>query len=147
MADPRIRIWPNRRSLIEGIGRPQVEASFVPELIDRTIAVPDAASIAAARVMSEFLGRRCGGSTGTNLWAAFAILKEMAAAGEKGSLVTILCDSGDRYRSTLFDDGWLAAQELSCADHEAQLRKFLRPVSPMSRAGLHDAPYGRVVNQ
>jgi cysteine synthase A len=35
MADPRIRIWPNRRSVIEGIGRPQVEASFVPELIDR----------------------------------------------------------------------------------------------------------------
>jgi cysteine synthase A len=32
MVDPRIRIWPNRRSLIEGIGRPQVEASFVPEL-------------------------------------------------------------------------------------------------------------------
>ena len=147
MADPRIRTWPNRRSVIEGIGRPQVEASFVPELIDRTIAVPDAASIAAARVMSEFLGRRCGGSTGTNLWAALVILKEMAAAGEKGSLVTILCDSGDRYRSTLFDDGWLAAQGLSCADHEAQLRQFLRPVSPTSRASLHDAPYGRVVNQ
>jgi cysteine synthase A len=147
MADPRIRIWPNRRSVIEGIGRPQVEASFVPELIDRTIAVPDAASIAAARVMSEFLGRRCGGSTGTNLWAAFAILKEMAAAGEKGSLVTILCDSGDRYRSTLFDDGWLAAQGLLCADHEAQLRKFLRPASPTRGASMQDAPYGRVVNQ
>ena len=147
MADPGIRIWPNRRSVIEGIGRPQVEASFVPELIDRTIAVPDAASIAAARVMSEFLGRRCGGSTGTNLWAAFMILKEMAAAGEKGSLVTILCDSGDRYRSTLFDDGWLAAQGLSCADHEAQLRQFLRPASPTSRISMHDAPYGRVVNQ
>ena len=147
MADPGIRIWPNQRSVIEGIGRPQVEASFVPELIDRTIAVPDAASIAAARVMSEFLGRRCGGSTGTNLWAAFAILKEMAAAGEKGSLVTILCDSGDRYRSTLFDDGWLADQGLSCADHEAQLRQFLRPASPTSRVSMHDAPYGRVVNQ
>ena len=128
-ADPRLA---EPASVIEGIGRPQVEASFVPELIDRTIAVPDAASIAAARVMSEFLGRRCGGSTGTNLWAAFAILKEMAAAGEKGSLVTILCDSGDRYRSTLFDDGWLAAQGLSCADHEAQLRQFLRPASPTS---------------
>ena len=147
MADPQIRVWPNRRSVIEGIGRPQVEASFVPELIDRTIAVPDAASIAAARVMSEFLGRRCGGSTGTNLWAAFSILKEMAAAGEKGSLVTILCDSGDRYCSTLFDDGWLAAQGLLCADHEAQLPQLIRPASPTTRACMHDAPYGRVVNQ
>jgi cysteine synthase A len=97
--------------------------------------------------MSEFLGRRCGGSTGTNLWAAFVILKEMAAAGEKGSLVTILCDSGDRYRSTLFDDGWLAAQGLSCADHEAELRQLLKPASPTSRVSMHDASYGRVVNQ
>jgi len=141
MADPRIRIWPNRRSVIEGIGRPQVEASFVPELIDRTIAVPDAASIAAARVMSEFLGRRCGGSTGTNLWAAFTILKEMAAAGEEGSLVTILCDSGDRYRSTLFDDGWLAAQGLSCDDHEAQLRQLLTPTFSTTRTSVHDAAF------
>jgi cysteine synthase len=74
-------------------------------------------------------------------------LTEMAAAGEKGSLVTILCDSGDRYRSTLFDDGWLAAQGLSCADHEAQLRQFLRPAAPTSGASMHDAPFGRVVNQ
>jgi cysteine synthase A len=62
--------------------------------------------------MSELMGRRCGGSTGTNLCSAFAILKEMAAAGEKGSLVTILCDSGDRYRSTLFDDGWVAGSAI-----------------------------------
>jgi cysteine synthase len=147
MADPRIRVWPNRRSVVEGIGRPQVEASFVSELIDRTIAVPDAASIAAARVMSEFLGRRCGGSTGTNLWAAFAILKEMAAAGEQGSLVTILCDSGDRYRSTLFDDGWLAAQGLSCADHETQLRQFLGRASPTSRPKGRDAALSRAMNR
>jgi cysteine synthase len=61
--------------------------------------------------------------------------------------VTILCDSGDRYRSTLFDDGWLATQGLSCADHEAQLRQFLRPASSTPRAGVHDVSYGRLVNQ
>jgi cysteine synthase len=147
MADPAIRVWPNGRSVIEGIGRPQVEASFVPELIDRTIAVPDAASVAAARVMSRFLGRRCGGSTGTNLWAAFAILKEMASAGEKGSLVTIWCDSGDRYRSTLFDDGWLAAQGLSCASYEAQLQQLLAPAVTTLGTGGNEAVFGRAVNQ
>jgi cysteine synthase A len=129
IADPRIATWSNGRSVIEGIGRAQVEASFVKALIDRTIAVPDAASIAAARVMSRFLGRRCGGSTGTNLWAAFTVLMEMAAAGEKGSLVTILCDSGDRYRSTLFDDAWLAERGLSCAAYEAQFERLLLPAS------------------
>ena len=44
-------------------------------------------------------------------------------------------------------DARLAAQGLSCADHEAQLRKFLRPASPTRGASMHDAPYGRVVNQ
>ncbi len=111
-------------SLIEGIGRPRVEASFVPELIDRAIAVPDACSIAAARVLSRRLGRPCGGSTGTNFWAAAKLIAQMAAAGEEGSLVTLLCDSGNRYRGTYFDDGWLAAQGLDVAPHEARLEDF-----------------------
>lgn len=124
MADPQVRTWQGR-SVIEGIGRPQVEASFVADLIDRTIAVPDAASIAAARVMSRVIGRSCGGSTGTNLWASLAIMQEMAAAGERGALVTILCDSGERYRSTLFDDAWVAERKLSCVTYERQIEAML----------------------
>jgi cysteine synthase A len=124
MADRKVRTWPGG-SVIEGIGRPQVEASFVAELIDRTIAVPDGASIAAARVMSRFIGRSCGGSTGTNLWASLLIMQEMAAAGERGALVTILCDSGERYRSTLFDDRWREARKLSCGPYERQLEAML----------------------
>jgi cysteine synthase A len=124
MADRQVRTWQGR-SVIEGIGRPQVEASFVADLIDRTIAVPDAASIAAARVMSRFIGRSCGGSTGTNLWASLAIMQEMAAAGERGAIVTILCDSGERYRSTLFDDAWLAKRKLSCVPYQRQVEAML----------------------
>lgn len=124
MADRSIRTW-RGRSVVEGIGRPQVEASFVADLIDRTVAVPDAASVAAARVMSRFIGRSCGGSTGTNLWASLLIMREMAAAGERGALVTILCDSGERYRSTLFDDTWLAARGLSCTPYDRQLEAVL----------------------
>ena len=40
-------------SCIEGIGRPRVEASFNPDLVDRMIAVPDAASLAAMRVLAS----------------------------------------------------------------------------------------------
>ena len=40
--------------------------------------------------------------------------------GERGEGVGE-CDSGDRYRCTLFDDGWLAAQGLSCASYAGQL--------------------------
>ncbi len=94
-------------SKIEGIGRAHVEPSFVPEVIDRMEVISDARSIAAARLLSERLGRRCGGSTGTNLWACATLAEEMTAAGTQGSIVTILCDDGNRYASTYFDDAWL----------------------------------------
>lgn len=98
--------------LIEGIGRPRVEPSFVPEVIDRMIAVPDAASIGATRAIATRIGRPVGGSTGTNIHACLQLVEEMAAAGEVGSIVTILCDSGLRYAQTYYDDQWLEAQGL-----------------------------------
>ena len=94
-------------SRIEGIGRPRVEPSFLPDVVDRMVAVPDAASIAAARHVSAVLGRRVGPSTGTNLWGAFGLLAEMVAEGRSGSVVTLLADSGDRYADTYFSDEWL----------------------------------------
>lgn len=94
-------------SVIEGIGRATLEASFLPDVIDRAIPVADADSIAAARVISRVIGKPCGGSTGTNIWAVMQIAREMEAAGETGSIVSILCDQGDRYRDTYFDDDWV----------------------------------------
>lgn len=113
------------RSLIEGIGRPRVEASFVPSVIDRMDVVSDAASIAAARVLSRHLGRRVGGSTGTNWIACARIASAMAQAGEAGSIVSILCDSGERYGSTYFNDAWLDAQGLDIAGEEARVEQFM----------------------
>lgn len=95
-------------SCIEGIGRPRVEPSFVPGVIDRMVAVNDAESIGAMRALSDRLGRRVGGSTGTNLWACAQLVEEMAAAGEQGSIVTLLCDGGERYGCTYYNDAWLA---------------------------------------
>ncbi|RXF68488.1 PLP-dependent cysteine synthase family protein [Hansschlegelia zhihuaiae] len=108
-------------SVIEGIGRARVEPSFVPELVDRMIAVPDAASIAAARMTSALLGRPCGGSTGTNVWACLQLIEEMREAGREGSIVTLLCDSGERYRSTIFNDAWLVERGIDLADPLARL--------------------------
>lgn len=125
LCDRKIQKITHTCSAIEGIGRARVEPSFLPEVIDRAIPVPDAASIAAARVMSRRLGRSCGGSTGTNLWAAFGLMAEMADAGCAGSLVSILCDSGERYRSTYFDDHWLATQGIQTEPFEDMLERFL----------------------
>ncbi|WP_062983750.1 PLP-dependent cysteine synthase family protein [Nocardia anaemiae] len=111
-------------SRIEGIGRPRVEPSFIGQVVDRMIEVPDAASIATARLASRVIGRRVGGSTGTNLWGAFALIAEMISAGRSGSVVTLLCDGGDRYAGTYFDDAWVRAQGMNLTEPAAILEKF-----------------------
>jgi cysteine synthase A len=114
-----------RGSHIEGIGRPRVEPSFVPTVVDRMIRVPDAASFAAMRVLSDVLARRVGGSTGTGFYGALQLVAEMREAGERGSLVTLICDSGDRYSGTYYDDGWLAAQGYDIEPYVAEIRALL----------------------
>ncbi|WP_068077402.1 PLP-dependent cysteine synthase family protein [Novosphingobium lentum] len=108
-ADRTVTSLPEGRgSRIEGIGRPRVEPSFLPTVIDRMAVVEDDASIGAMRALSARLGRRVGGSTGTNLVGCMALVRDMAAAGETGSIVTLLCDGGERYGATYYDDAWLA---------------------------------------
>jgi cysteine synthase len=96
-----------RASLIEGIGRSRVEPSFVPGAIDRMMVVEDIQSIGAMHAMSARLGRQVGGSTGTNIWACAKIIEEMAAVGEVGSVVSLICDGGSRYSCTYYDNEWL----------------------------------------
>jgi len=112
-------------SRIEGIGRPRVEASFVGQTVDRMIQVPDEASVAGARFLTRRLGRRVGASTGTNIIGVAKIVEEMRAAGETGSIVTLLCDSGDRYTHTYFDDAWVAEQGWSLESWTQELERVL----------------------
>ncbi len=112
-------------SRIEGIGRPRVEPSFIPGVIDEMILVPDAASIAAARVLSERLFRRVGGSTGTNFMGTLCMASQMMAQGREGSIVTLICDSGERYNGTYFNDDWLAAQNIDISGWRQRIETFL----------------------
>ncbi|WP_283632143.1 PLP-dependent cysteine synthase family protein [Mycolicibacterium poriferae] len=113
-------------SRIEGIGRPRVEPSFLPEVVDRMMTVPDAGSVAAAHHVSRVLNRRVGPSTGTNIWGAFGLLAEMAAAGCSGSVVTLLADSGDRYTETYFCAEWLTSHGLDPSESAEVLAEFER---------------------
>ncbi|GAA1849510.1 PLP-dependent cysteine synthase family protein [Microlunatus capsulatus] len=112
-------------SKIEGIGRPRVEPSFVPQVVDRMVAVPDAASVAAMRWTTEKLDRWAGGSTGTNMWGALQLAAEMRAAGVRGSVVTLLCDDGRRYARSYYDDAWVAERGWDLAPHRAVLDELL----------------------
>ena len=112
-------------SRIEGIGRQRLEPSFLPDIIDRMIQVPDAASIATMRLVHELTGRSVGGSTGTNVWGAFRLVSEMRSRGEHGSIVTLICDGGERYADTYYSDAWVAEQGLELEPYADALRTFL----------------------
>ncbi len=109
---------------IEGIGRPRVEPSFIPEVLDRMIQVDNTASYAAMHFLAEVTGRKYGGSTGTNLYGVFQLAAEMVAAGEQGSIVTLACDPGDRYLNTYYDDAWLSDHGHDIEPYVAQMRTF-----------------------
>ncbi|MDO5744844.1 MAG: PLP-dependent cysteine synthase family protein [Micrococcaceae bacterium] len=115
-----------RSSRIEGIGRARPEPSFVPSIIDFMATVPDAASVAAMRHLQDFSRLCAGPSTGTNLWLAWQIVANMLAAGEKGSVVTLLCDNGERYTTSYYDPAWLEANGLDPAPYAGRIEHLLQ---------------------
>jgi cysteine synthase A len=115
----------SRATLVEGIGRPKAEPGFVFDVVDAVVEIEDVDSIAAMRLLESVLGRRYGGSSGTNLAACMHLAQAMQAHGETGSIITLLCDRGERYAETLFDDAWLAAHGIDPVRSQAQLSSRL----------------------
>ena len=111
-------------SRIEGIGRPRMEPSFVPSVIDHMVQVPDAASVAAMRHLRTLAGLHAGPSTGTNLWGVWQLVAAMIAEGRRGSIVTLMCDGGERYAGNYYNPGWLASKGLDPAPYELMIRRF-----------------------
>ena len=126
-----------RPSRIEGIGRQHVEPSFLPDVIDRMLQVPDAASIATMRLVSARTGRRVGGSTGTNVWGAFLLVADMLSHAQRGSVVSLICDGGERYSNTYYSDAWVTAHGLDLAPYTAALETFLAG-GAFARSALRD---------
>lgn len=101
------KITSTKGSKIEGIGRPRAEPSFIPGVIDHMEKIDDTASIATMYWLEQLIGRKAGPSTGTNLYGVLMLASKMHAEGEKGSLVTLLCDSGERYLDTYYNNEWI----------------------------------------
>lgn len=112
----------SQRTLIEGIGRQIVEPGFTFNVVDHVIEVADGASVAAARLLGELLCTRYGGSSGTNLAACLQLASDMRQRGERGSIVSLLGDRGERYDETLFDESWLQQHKVPHQAWEQSLR-------------------------
>ena len=85
---------------IQGIG-----AGFVPEVLDREVIdeilpVSDEDALETARLAAREEGILSGISAGANIWAALQVAARPEMAGKR--VVTIVCDSGERYMSLPF---------------------------------------------
>ena len=97
-------IKPEGSSITEGIGNSRVTGNMEGAPIDDAIQVEDPEAL---RVIYQLLykeGLFMGGSVGINVGAAVKLAKEM---GPGHTIVTILCDGGDRYQSKIFNREWL----------------------------------------
>ncbi|MDD2790779.1 MAG: cysteine synthase A [Sulfurimonas sp.] len=84
--------------MIQGIG-----AGFIPDILDTTvysevIKVSNEDAIATAKMLAKKEGLLVGISAGANVWATMQIASRAEFQGK--ILVTILCDTGERYLST-----------------------------------------------
>ncbi|MBN3875883.1 MULTISPECIES: cysteine synthase A [unclassified Nostoc] len=97
-------------SITEGIGNGRVTANMEGAPADDAIQIDDQEALRVVYQLLRKDGLLMGGSTGINVGAAVALAKQL---GPGHTIVTILCDSGSRYQSRIFNPEWLASKGLS----------------------------------
>ncbi len=97
-------------SITEGIGNSRITANMEGAPADDAIQIDDKEALRVVYQLLRKDGLLMGGSTGINVAGAIALAKQM---GPGHTIVTILCDSGSRYQSRLFNSEWLASKGLS----------------------------------
>jgi cysteine synthase A len=96
-------------SVAEGIGQSRITANLEGAPIDTQFRISDEEGLAQVYALLAQEGLCVGLSSGINVAGAIALAREM---GTGRRIVTILCDSGLRYLSTLFNPDWLGAKGL-----------------------------------
>jgi cysteine synthase len=97
-------------SITEGIGNSRITENMIGAPIDDAIRIDDRECLRVVYQLLRKDGLFMGGSVGINVGAAVALAKEM---GPGHTIVTVLCDSGSRYQSRLYNAEWLASKGLS----------------------------------
>ncbi len=95
---------------VEGIGGDKIPTSLHFDVIDEWITVSDRDAMLVARRLSREEGLLSGGSTGTNVAAALDVARRLD--DPKAMVVTILCDTGERYLSKVYNDEWLRENQI-----------------------------------
>ncbi|MBM4221346.1 MAG: cysteine synthase A [Gammaproteobacteria bacterium] len=100
-------------SISEGIGTSRITANFEGTPVDDAFQIPDGESVPLVYELIRREGLLVGGSSGVNLAGALRMARLL---GPGHVIVTLLCDSGLRYRQRLFNRQFLAGKGLTLPD-------------------------------
>jgi cystathionine beta-synthase len=95
---------------VEGVGGDKVSTTIWFDTIDEWRQASDRTSMMMARRLAREEGILVGGSTGLNVAIALEIARELD--DPDACVVTILCDTGERYLSKVFNDDWMQENQL-----------------------------------
>jgi cysteine synthase A len=96
-------------SISEGIGQGRITANLEGLTIDRPYRISDEEMLLAIYDLVEHEGLMMGGSTGINVAGAIRLAKDL---GPGHTIVTVLCDSGSRYQSKIYNPAFLKERDL-----------------------------------
>src|SRR6266404_2853693 len=96
-------------SITEGIGLNRVTPVIETAEVDDAFLIPDEEAVTVIYDLLEHEGLCLGGSTGINVAGAIRLAKQL---GPGKTIVTILCDSGNRYQSKLFNPEFMRSKNL-----------------------------------
>ena len=100
-------------SITEGIGQGRITANLEDATVDQSFQIPDEEALPICFDLLKEEGLCLGGSSGINVAGAIRLAKE---TGPGKTIVTILCDSGVRYQSKLFNPFFLKEKGLPYPD-------------------------------
>lgn len=96
-------------SITEGIGQSRITANLEDVEVDHAYRVPDEEALPILFDLVQREGLCLGGSAGINIAGAIRLAKEL---GPGRTIVTILCDYGNRYQSKLYNPDFLRSKDL-----------------------------------
>jgi cysteine synthase len=96
-------------SITEGIGLGRVTAIIKQARVDQAYLIPDEEAVPVIYELLEHEGLCLGGSTGINVAGAIRLAGQL---GPGKTIVTVLCDSGNRYQSRLFNPQFMRSKNL-----------------------------------
>jgi cystathionine beta-synthase len=99
--------WPYK---VEGIGGDKIPTSLDFDVVDEWMTVSDADAFRTARRLTREEGIFIGGSGGLNVFTALEVARRLD--DPEACVVTILCDTGERYLSKLYDDTWMRENQM-----------------------------------